>query len=99
MSPSNNSHAEGGKDVLLEGGYIPLLKSLFFRRYRDQSLSMAVERSVELTSSDDLEGAAVWRQVAHQIVQLAAAEGHRLDKSEEGSHSSRQATLADHLFD
>lgn len=54
---------------------IVLYSRAFYGRYRERSLSMAVERTVELASSNDLEGVAVWQQVVQQIKDLAAVDG------------------------
>jgi len=58
---------------------IILYSKVSYRRYREKSLSMAVERSAELASSNDHEGVAVWHRVAQQIKDLAAADGLYLD--------------------
>lgn len=62
---------------------ITLYSKAFYRRYRERSLSMAVERTAELASSNDLEGVMVWQRVAQQIKDLAAADGLYLGTPDE----------------
>jgi hypothetical protein len=52
-----------------------LYSKAFYSRYRERSLSMAVARTAELASFNDLEGVAVWQRVARQVKDLAAAHG------------------------
>ena len=64
---------------------IVLYSKAYYRRYRERSLSMALERTAELATSNDLEGVVVWQQVAQQIKDLAAAEGLYLGTPDEMS--------------
>lgn len=62
---------------------IILYSKAFYRRYRERSLSMAVERTAELASSNDPEGIWVWQRVAQQIEDMAAADGLHLGTPDE----------------
>lgn len=64
---------------------IILYSKAFYGRYRERSLSLAVQRSAELASFDDLEGVAVWQRVAQEVKDLAVADGLHLGTLEEAS--------------
>jgi hypothetical protein len=61
---------------------ISLYSKAFYGRYRERSLSMAARRTAELASSNDIEGVAVWEQVAQKVKDLAAADGLYLGTAE-----------------
>jgi hypothetical protein len=62
---------------------IILYSKAFYRSYRERSLLMAVERTAELVSSDDLDCVVVWRRVVQQIKDMAVADGLYLGTPDE----------------
>jgi hypothetical protein len=66
---------------------IILYSKAFYGRYRERSLSLAVQRSAELASFDDQEGVVVWQRVAQEVKDLAAADGLYLGTPEEAAAS------------
>ena len=61
---------------------ISLYSKAFYGRYRERSFSMAARRTADLATSNDVEGVAVWEQVAQKIKDLAATDGLYLGMAE-----------------